>query len=341
MNYHNIFVVKKRSVLFIVIAIIFSFITAMRGNTPDTINYKSLYNEIDRISLNPSTFYDQTYMEYGFGLITAFFKYLNFDFSFFLFFYAFLTFIFIKKASDNFGINNVVVLFCYLPTFYFLHQWAQIRQGLAIAIAYYSISVAIKNEQHFKSFIFYIISVSIHNVATPFIIFFKNILFKLLIKLNKYYYIIAIILFISTILLCRIFSGISFDFSDRLSGYSTYEESRGLLHPVNLRAYALLLFFLLFRTKSNTNNIILDFLILTYVIGVGIRLGFYDFLILSGRLGTIFTYSEIFIIPLILSLRFNKITGYIFAFIYFSISLYLSLFLQTPEIIDQYFQPLP
>ena len=86
----------------------------MRGNTPDTINYKSLYNEIDRIPLNPSTFYDQTYMEYGFGLINAFFKYLNFDFSFFLFFYAFLTFIFIKKASDNFGINNVVVLFCYL-----------------------------------------------------------------------------------------------------------------------------------------------------------------------------------------------------------------------------------
>lgn len=339
MNYQNAFVVKKRSIIYILIILVFSFITAMRGNTLDTINYKILYDTIDFIPLDYRTFYDRTYMEFGYGLLNAFFKFLNFDFRVFLFFYAFITFIFIKQAADNFGANSVLVLFCYLSTFYFIHQWIQIRQGLSIAIAYYAVSVLVNRNQNIKFSIFYIIAISIHNVAAPFIIFFKNILFRLANYLGRYYYWVALILFVSTIVACRLFFSVGLGLSERLVRYAESEESRSLLHPVNLRAYLFLILFLCFRPRENVNKI-LDFLILINVMGVGIRLGFYDFLILSGRLGTIFTYSEIFIIPLLLSLRFKASSKIIFAFLYFVISLYISIVLQTPDIIEQYFKPL-
>ena len=335
----NIFIVKMSSFLYILFSLFFILIATFRGMTRDTDVYKEVYNNILYYPLGVSEFYSITGMELGYGVLAYPFKYLDLPFIIFLFFFSFLTFFFIGKAANNFKINSFFVLICYFPVFFANHQLMQIRQGLAVATVYFALSILMSSEKKVKAYLFFTFSVFFHNVAFVFLLFLSKKINTFI--ANKKYFIMKIIfIFIFTIIFCRFIT--LFDFltiTDRIANYSgsEYAEERSIFHPVNIRAFLLLVLFVLFRLKD---SIIYNFLLLLNTIGVAIRFGFYDFLILSGRLSTIFTFSEIFLISFLLCNRMRLPYAYLFLFLYFIFSLYLNLVYQVPFIIDDYFKPL-
>lgn len=331
--------VKIASLMYFILAFIFMLIAAFRGATRDTQNYKDVYDKIFSYPL--TNFYEHTGMEVGFGLLSYFFNLINFPFSVFLLFFSFLTFYFLKKTADNLNINPIFVLLCYLPVYFINHQLMQIRQGLAIALAFYFLSAVLANKNRVIAWFLLGFGFFIHNVVAIFIFFSSKRINDFFIK-SKISLLLKILLTVSLVfILCRIFTSLGLlDFTNRISNYSDseYSEARSFLHPANLRSVVLLLFFYFLRPKKE--NYFFNALILFYSIGVGLRLGFFDFLILSGRISTLFTFAEIFILPLVLSLRFSKTSSIILLLFYFFINLYIGLVYQVPFIFSDYIKPL-
>lgn len=333
------FFVKKASLLYALFSLFFILIATFRGMTRDTDAYKEVYNNILNYPLGVGEFYDKTGMELGYGLLAYPFRFLDIPFILFLFFFSFSTFFFIWKAANNFKINSFFVLICYIPVFFANHQLMQIRQGLAVALVYYTLSILMSSDKKIKTYIFFIISFFFHNVVLVFFVFLSKKV-NIYIANNKYFVLKLIFVFVSVFIFCRFLT--FFDFltiTERISNYSgsEYADERSFFHPVNIRAFLLLLLFVLFRLKY---SIIYNFLLILNTIGVAIRLGFFDFLILSGRLSTVFTFSEIFLVSFLLYFRIRKLYAYFFLFLYFSFSLYLNLVYQVPFVLDDYFKPL-
>jgi hypothetical protein len=94
----------------------------------------------------------------------------------------------------------------------------------------------------------------------------------------------------------------------------------------SLRFYFLFLFFLFFYSKyfkSNINdenskliNSFLLFSLISYAVGLGVRIGFNDFAILSTRLSEFFLFSEIFLIAFIFSKKSNDLRYMLLLVIY-------------------------
>ncbi|WP_180116289.1 EpsG family protein [Acinetobacter sp. YH12140] len=332
--------IRLTSLIYLPIVIFFSLIASLRGDTPDTYNYKIVYENIFSYSLAPSVFYGQTYMEVGFAYLAYPFKYFDLDFRYFLFFYSILIFYFIKKTSNNFNVNPVYVVLCYSSTFYFYHQWMQIRQGLAVVLGFYFLSLIYTNRRKILASLAMTSALFTHTVVSPFLFFLilRQKKIKRFIDQDNYKFIFMIItLMFVSFAMCRFLMVYGISYIDRIQTYSTLEETRDLFHPANLRGLLLLVVFLIFRVR----NSILSVLIMVYAIGISFRFGFYDFLILSGRLSNIFCFAEIFIIPLILKLRFDRFFVTLLVIIYSLFSLYFTLELQLPNLIENYFSPLP
>jgi len=333
--------VRKTTLAYCLLSFIFILIASFRGATRDTDIYKFVYENSNLFPLEYTQFYDKTGMEIGYGYLSFIFNILSLPFSFFLFFISFLTFFFIKKASDNFSINSFYVLICYIPVFFANHQLMQIRQGLAMAIGYYFLSLILKNKNKILAFIVLISGYLFHSVTLVFFAFFSNLINSFIaterIKLFIKVFFVCFFVFV----FCRFFSGLDFfQYTERLSNYtdSEFSTERGFLHPANIRSFLLLIFFVIFKPKNE--GFIYNFLVVFYAAGLGFRLGFYDFMILSGRLSTIFTYSEIFLVPMLLVFRFSKQNIIVLLLIYFLINLYINLVFQVPFILEDYFKPL-
>lgn len=337
----NFFIVKNDFLPFWVFAVFLIFIAGFRGGTRDTDVYAYIYSTINNYNLGFKSFYDETGMEVGFGYIAKIFYNAGFSFTIFALFISYITFIFIKKASSNFGANSFLVLLCYIPVFFANHQLMQVRQGLAVAAVYFSLSLFLNKKEKIKSVLVFLFGAFFHNIVFLFAFFNLSIMQKILLIKRVKFSVKIIFLVALVFILCRLIT--SFELillTDRISNYSdsSYAEERSFFHPVNLRSIFLLLAFILFRPKSY--NKIYDYLVILYAIGVGFRLGFYDFLILSGRVSTLFTFAEIFLIPLVLQEKFHKILLILLMFIYFSINLYINFVYQVPFVFDDYFKPI-
>lgn len=333
--------VKKDCLLYYVFAFFFIIIATFRGATRDTPIYKYVYDNIYSLTSSISDFYDKTGMEASYGILALLFNSLGLPFSFFLFFISFLTFYFIKKASNNFNVTSVYVLICYIPVFFANHQLMQIRQGLAIAIGYYFLSAILANKNKFFAYFSFIFGFFFHNIILIFVLFSNSFLNKIIATTRFKLLIKVLFIFIFIFIFCRVVTNLDLlSTTERISNYSDteYSEERSFLHPANLRSIILLIIFTFLKPKKE--SFFYGFLVIFYAAGVGFRLGFYDFLILSGRLSTIFTFSEIFLIPMLLAYRFSKQTSFLILFIYFIVNLYINLVYQVPFILDDYFKPL-
>ncbi len=331
----------KNTLLYYFLTSFFVFLAAFRGATRDTPIYKFVYDNVYNFPLVSSKFYDRTGMEIGYGYLSYLFNELNLPFSAFLFFISALTFFFIKKASDNFEVNSVYVLICYIPVFFANHQLMQIRQGLVLAIGYYFLSAVLVNKNKLLAYFSFVFGLLFHNVILVFLLFINNYINKIIgtnhIRLACKIICVVCIVF----LFCRVLTNFEIlQLTDRISNYSDSEYSgeRSFFHPANLRSIFLLLFFVIFKPQKE--NFIYNFLVVFYAAGVGFRFGFYDFLILSGRLSTVFTYSEIFLVPILLTLKLNKLSAFLILLIYFFLNLYINLVFQVPFVLDDYFKPL-
>jgi hypothetical protein len=117
-----------------------------------------------------------------------------------------------------------------------------------------------------------------------------------------------------------------------------YGYARNLSDIANIRAILLLVIFLM-APVSLINRKTYSLLLSLYACGIGIRIGFLDVAIISGRLGSIFGFAEIFLIPLLVqSISKNKPMTIAIGLVYFLASFVATAYYQVPGLIDDYFR---
>jgi hypothetical protein len=78
-----------------------------------------------------------------------------------------------------------------------------------------------------------------------------------------------------------------------------------------------------------------------YIAHLGIRIGFIDIAILSGRIGSALGFSEIFLLPMLIKDQINsRLWRVVLTAGYMLVHLSISLLIFTPYLIEDYFRPL-
>jgi hypothetical protein len=132
---------------------------------------------------------------------------------------------------------------------------------------------------------------------------------------------------------------------NRISVYLSDAEHgyvRSIFEPANIRALLLTALFIALRPKSNEFMYkSYSLLLAIYCVHLGVRVGFQDIAILSGRIGSALGFSEIFLLPILLKIRVrSRILCLILGLSYFGVHLYFSLSLTFPFLWDDYFADL-
>lgn len=161
------------------LSLILALLIADRGATPDTNNYWRIYLNIDNYNImNPLIFYKQTGVEIAFGWYSHLMTLLSSGKLFFFFVYSYLIFFFIFQSAKKIRIPYLPVLVYYLSSsFFYTQQFMQMRQGLAIAIAMFSL-IAILNTNKKKVFLYILLLISIFVHQTAIILIGIFITFK-------------------------------------------------------------------------------------------------------------------------------------------------------------------
>ena len=134
-------------VLYLVLCVPLTLLIALRGDTRDTFNYLEVYRSLTSFPWSPTEFQDEYFMEWGFGILASLTKQLAIPPEGLFFIVSALTFLAIAKASKRLGLEPWSALPFYLGTFFLTQQFMQIRQGLAVAIAFWAISIIIQRPQ--------------------------------------------------------------------------------------------------------------------------------------------------------------------------------------------------
>lgn len=347
---HRSYVVPKwRAIhwlaLFCIIPI--SVIVALRGGTKDTINYLYAFTQTNSFPWNPMEYYSSFSMEWSFGLISWLLNLFSLPPAVLFFIFSFATFYFLSRTSNQVGLNLFQILPYYLGTFFLSQQFLQMRQGLAMAFVFSLVSIINRNRKNIKIILLCLAAAaSIHVVSalTVFCIWLLSLVNLQSISKIKFatWCTLSIVI---TFIFCRLI--MSFDvisnFS-RLAEYASDEQYSGesaLLSLANLRAICFSILIICGASKTLLDSKLFRILSGMYIIHLGIRLGFYDFLILSGRLSTALSFSEIFIIPMLVNEHVrSKWFKFLIALIYLLFHSYATYQIQVPTLINDYFTPL-
>lgn len=340
------FIVKKEYLLFLFFSIFIGMIVAGRGDTRDTFAYYEVFKRIDSYNLlSPVQFYEKSGMEIGFGwysyLISLF---TNSPYILFLII-SFFTFVYIYKTSVNVGSAFFPMILLYLSSgYFFIQQFMQIRQGLAIPLALYAISLIINKKKINLGFIFFsLLSVSFHQSAAV-LLFVALVFYYFSIRLNLkliYFKLISFLVFIVFVFLSKfVLIDLLITTSGRVESYSDseYAEAVGLFRLPNIKSFLTFILMLVFFDEKMYRNKLITVFYLLFVVGVALRIGFSDFGILSGRLAISFTFTEIFILPFIFKKLGKMWMLFFLTFIVFQgVATYV---FQAPYVFVDYFKPL-
>jgi hypothetical protein len=344
-----------------------AFIPAFRGNTRDTSSYIGAFTSTTSFP-NPIDYYIEHRMEWSFGLLSWIVNLFSDSSVVFFYIYSFIIIIIIGLASKKFEINSIEVYLIYIPSFFVIQQLSQIRQGLGSALTYLSLSYLFNiNSFHDRNSLGFCIALiaSLFTHVTSLILtaYFlltflaKNIKTNLKTLLSiraggKLTSSHVKLLFLLTFIVCLIFviySPPSFVveylnlYLNSAVGYQELEEfsrSRSLFSLPNLRiAVILFIAYILYRRiPSLRGNYIYSNLIGIYGFGLIARLLLSFNAVFSGRIGAAFSFAEIFMIPIILnSSVLLKKWKWMFILVYFIIQGYITLWLQVPFMIEDYF----
>ncbi|BCZ12522.1 hypothetical protein OCUAc18_00620 [Acinetobacter baumannii] len=320
-----------------------------RGDTNDTFTYYSIFKNINYYNLtNFSDFYLETGVELGWGLYSKIISlFSNSEVVLFTIF-SLLTFYFIYKTSDIIKLKFIYVMCFYLPTgFFLMQQFMQIRQGFAVPVVIYASFLYLENKK-LLAILFFSLAVLFHQTVIVYILFL--FVFLLIYKyffeenkpLNFKIYMISILL-LGIIFSRVVFLPLALSFFSRLQSYANtdYAESVSLLGLANIKFYIEFIFILLFMNKKDLNDKFLIYMIFIFTIGLAIRIAFFDFAILSGRLSNVFLFIEIFLMPYFIYKRFSKMVLFLSLLFYFILVGFISWNFQVAEYLaDSYFSPL-
>lgn len=321
-------------------------VVALRGDTRDTSNYVEMYIKLQDFPWSPAAFFDAFYMEWGIGVLASLIKNLNFPVEIFFLIVSLLTFTAIVKASVAFGLSGWGALPFYLPTFFLAHQLMQIRQGFAIAFAFWCASIIFRRKSlNPLAIILAIVAILFHSVSIVPIFF--ALLFNYLYRAGKKYFndsIWFLLILVVVVAACYVATESNIVLSmDRVSVYMDNDEqvySRSISDPANLRAVFLSIVFFLFRPSVTSvwhRNYML--LLGLYIAHLGIRIGFIDFAILSGRIGSSLGFAEIFLFPMMLKDKIsNSLTRNLIILIFMVSHFIISLNILVPFLIEDYFR---
>lgn len=340
--------IKKNTIIFLLVSLLVALIVGNRGDTRDTIIYYSVFKYIDVFDLlNPIQFYAFTGMEIGFGWYCYLISLLTQSHIIFFTIFSFLTFYIIFLVSEKINIKIIPVLLLYLSSGYFLlQQFTQIRQGFSTPLALYALAVFISRDNKFSmKFLFLtLLALSFHQTALLIVIIgiFLSLILKFLsLSFNGFKWCSVIILIIFIIIAKFVLIDILINISSRVEEYSSsteYAQDVGVFRLPNIKAFITFLFILLFMNKKMYKNNLFRVFFLLFVVGVAFRIGFSDFAILSGRFATAFSFSEIFILPFVFY-RF-KYFSTILLMLFVILQTIATYIFQAPYVIDDYFKPL-
>ncbi|MDI3379571.1 EpsG family protein [Acinetobacter sp. V89_7] len=344
-----IFTVKKNFLWFLLLSVPLALIVGNRGDTNDTFTYYSIFKNINSYNLtNFSDFYLETGVELGWGLYSKFISFFSNSEVVLFSVFSLLTFYFIYKTCDIIKLKFIYVMCFYLPTSFFLmQQFMQIRQGFAVPVAIYA-SFLYLNNRKFISILFFILAFLFHQTISVYILFFLAFLFayeKIFkqVKILNFKTYMLFVLLIGIMFARIIVMPLALSFFDRLQAYSStgYSESVSLVGLANIKFYLEFIFILFFMHKKDLNDKFLILMIFVFTIGLAIRIAFFDFAILSGRLSNVFLFIEIFLMPYFIYKRFSKIVLLTTLVLYFLIIGFISWNFQVAEYLaDSYFYPL-
>ncbi|WP_018122467.1 EpsG family protein [Wohlfahrtiimonas chitiniclastica] len=328
--------------------ILIALLVGLRGDTPDTQVYWYVYQNIQLYNLsNPLLFYSQTGMEIAFGWYSSFMHLLGANNIFFFSFYSFLILLTIVKLSRYIHVSLFYVMLSYLSSsYFFIQQFMQIRQGLAISVTML-ICIAILHRRftHCKLlYLFLMLCILIHQTSIVLIVIFMLFIFYEKFTVLKSSVLINILLIIFIIFMIKyIVMPQLIILSSRVASYSEISEysfDRSLLSLPNIRAMLILIFIYLLTNRKLYSVLTYRFLFFCIVLAVIFRIGFSEFAILNGRISIVASFAEVFIIPMVLLYRFSFHSRLILIIIWFVMQGYISLFIQSAILIDTYFKPL-
>lgn len=307
----------RRHRLLLIAFIVLAFIVTFRGKTRDTIVYKYVYENLEYMDLGSvSGFYSNSGMEIGYGYLSYIVSLFFDDYHVVFFVISFSILYCLYKVSIYLKINIMVFFLVYITNYYFvMQQFMQIRQGFSTALVFYG-ALLFFNKKYYSSFGLFIIACLFHQTAFAFVTFFIGYLltksFFERYRSNIFLYISVIV---GVVLVCKSMLLVIPNYFVRVASYadSDYSQVLSPLRLTSLRFYFLFIFFLIFfyfffKRKYQDNfpknaNHFLVFLLVTYAVGLGIRVGFNDFAILSTRLSEFFLFAEIFLTSFIFSYK--------------------------------------
>ncbi|KQA98433.1 EpsG family protein [Vibrio metoecus] len=207
----------------------------------------------------------------------------------------------------------------------------QIRSAITCAIGLALISFIYKRKK-IHTFILILLASLFHMVGLVYFVTFVFSRISQYRKLHFYGLLISVFLSISGFLHFLI-SNINFlgVISTKISSYSTtekYVNSVGLLDITNIKNMVIFLllysFWDVLSSKYDKFRICFTF----FAFGVFWRIAFSEFGVLSARVATIFTITEVILIPMLISIFKQKLTPALITVFYAFLMLYINLFIK-------------
>lgn len=342
-------VVKKDFIYFLLISITLALIVGNRGSTNDTYTYYSIFKNIDNFDLSDYIlFYKETGVEIGWGWYSKVISIFTESSAVLFSLFSFFIFYFLFKISEIINLKYLYIMFFYLPTgFFFMQQFMQIRQALAVPLVIYAAVIFLDGKKK-TSTVFFLLALVFHQISIAFIIIFFSYLiisryYPLDFSVKRFLMVNIIVLIIGFILARLLFLPLAMGLSDRVSAYSNtdYAENVGFLSLANIKFYIEFLIILFFTNSKLISNKFFVFFVFCFTVGLTLRLAFFDFAILSGRLSNAFLFVEVFLIPMLLLNRLSINFFYLYTFIYFFLLLYVTWNFQAAQFLElAYFIPL-
>ena len=339
--------IKKNTIIFLLVSLLVALIVGNRGDTRDTIIYYYVFRYIDILDLlNPAKFYIFTGMEIGFGWYCYLISFITNSHIVLFTVFSFITFYVIYLVSRKIEVSPIFVLLLYLSSGYFLLlQFMQIRQGFATPLALYALTIFMGKEDKFyiRFLLITLLAFSFHQVALPIVCIgiLLSLLLRIRMSLINFKWLSIVILIVFILIAKFALTDFLVNVSSRVETYSNsaeYSGDIGIFRLPNIKAFFTFLFILFFMNKNLYENKLFAIFFLLFTIGVAFRIGFSEFAILSGRFATAFSFSEIFLLPFIFY-RFKhlNITLLMLFVILQGIATYM---FQAPHVIIDYFRPL-
>lgn len=339
--------IKKNTIVFLLVSLLVALIVGNRGDTRDTIIYYYVFRYIDILDLlNPAKFYIFTGMEIGFGWYCYLISFITNSHIVLFTVFSFITFYVIYLVSRKIEVSPTFVLLLYLSSGYFLlQQFMQIRQGFATPLALYALTIFVGKEDKFyiRFLLITLLAFSFHQVSLPIVCIgiLLSLLLRIKISLIKFKWLSIVILIVFILIAKFALADFLTSVSSRVETYSNsaeYSGDIGVFRLPNIKAFLTFLFILFFMNKDLYENKLFAIFFLLFTIGVAFRIGFSEFSILSGRFATAFSFSEIFILPFIFN-RFKYFNNILLALFIISQTITTYIF-QAPFVLEDYFKPL-